>query len=103
MNKHRFAQMRAGSFLVNTARGDVVDESALIDALEHGPLAGAALDVFVNEPKVNPELLARDDVVLLPHLGSATAATREAMGMCVAKNIAAFLNGEALPNPVSMG
>ena len=78
------ARLRPGAVLVNTSRGPVVDEAALVAALEEGRLAGAALDVFEHEPDVHPGLLGREDVVLTPHLGSATEEAREAMGMlCV--------------------
>jgi lactate dehydrogenase-like 2-hydroxyacid dehydrogenase len=78
------ARLRPGTVLVNTSRGPVVDEAALVEALEDGPLAGVALDVFEHEPDVHPGLLGREDVVLTPHLGSATEEAREAMGMlCV--------------------
>jgi len=78
------ARLRPGTVLVNTSRGLVVDEEALVAALEEGRLAGAALDVFEHEPDVHPGLLGREDVVLTPHLGSATQEAREAMGMlCV--------------------
>jgi len=86
--------------LINTARGDVVDEAALVRALEAGTIAGAGLDVFEAEPVVHPGLLAREEVVLLPHLGSATRETREAMGMRAVANIAACFAGVALPDAV---
>ncbi len=81
---HRFGRaelgaMKPGSILVNTARGPIIDEAVLADALEHGPLAGAGLDVYEHEPVVHPTLVERDDVVLLPHLGSATWQARGAM------------------------
>lgn len=82
--------MRPTAYLINTARGDVIDESALAHALKGGRLAGAGLDVHANEPFICPELLALDNVVLLPHLGSATVETRTAMGMRVAANLDAF-------------
>jgi lactate dehydrogenase-like 2-hydroxyacid dehydrogenase len=87
------AAMRPTAFLVNTARGDVVDEAALVDALQHRRIAGAGLDVYEREPSVPAALRRRDDVVLLPHLGSATAETREAMGLRALANLAAFFDG----------
>jgi lactate dehydrogenase-like 2-hydroxyacid dehydrogenase len=93
----RLAAMRPGAILVNTARGDLVDESALADALERGTLAAAGLDVFEREPAVSQRLLALDNVVLLPHLGSATTASRVAMGERVLTNLDAFFRG--LPPP----
>lgn len=93
--------MRPGAFLVNTARGDIVDETALIEALRRGTIAGAGLDVFEHEPRVPPDLLALPNVFALPHLGSATAASREAMGDLVLRNIAAFIAGTPLPNRVA--
>jgi lactate dehydrogenase-like 2-hydroxyacid dehydrogenase len=89
-----FAAMKPGAFLVNTARGDVVDEAALVKALQNGEIAGAGLDVFEKEPAVSAELLKMENVVLLPHLGSATQETRKAMGMRVVENIDAFFAGE---------
>lgn len=89
----RISQMKDGAILINTARGEIVDEAALILALETGHLAGAGLDVFEGEPTVSPALRARDDVVLLPHLGSATSETRIAMGLRVAENIGEWLGG----------
>ena len=89
-----FKAMKPGAFLINTARGDVVDEVALIAALEAGDIAGAGLDVFEKEPQVSPGLLKMENVVLLPHLGSATRETRKAMGMRVVENIEAFFDGE---------
>ncbi|MFJ1763563.1 2-hydroxyacid dehydrogenase [Amycolatopsis sp. NPDC088138] len=85
--------MKPGAYLVNTTRGPVVDEAALADALEAGEIAGAALDVFEHEPDVEPRLLGRDDVVLSPHLGSATLETRTAMAVLAARNVAAVLAG----------
>jgi Lactate dehydrogenase and related dehydrogenases len=97
----RLAAMQPHAFLINTARGDVVDEAALVDALQHGRLAGAGLDVFENEPQLHPGLLALENVVLLPHLGSATRETREAMGMRVVDNLVAFFAGKRPPDQVS--
>jgi lactate dehydrogenase-like 2-hydroxyacid dehydrogenase len=92
--------MQPHAFLINTARGDVVDEQALVEALCEGKLAGAGLDVYENEPAVTPGLLALDNVVLLPHLGSATTATRTAMGLRVLRNLDAFFTGRPLPDRV---
>jgi lactate dehydrogenase-like 2-hydroxyacid dehydrogenase len=85
-----FAAMKPSAFLINTARGDVIDEAALVTALQNGDIAGAGLDVFEKEPTVSPALLEMENVVLLPHLGSATLETRAAMGMRVVENIDAF-------------
>ena len=93
--------MRAEAFLVNTARGPIVDEAALVDALEAGQIAGAALDVFEAEPEVHPGLLDRDDVVLVPHLGSATVETRGAMAALAAENVEAFLATGEPTTPVN--
>ena len=87
-------RMKKGALLVNTARGPIVDEAALVAALEGGHLGGAALDVFENEPAVPPGLLRRDDVVLLPHLGSATVETREKMARIALEQIERVLRGE---------
>jgi lactate dehydrogenase-like 2-hydroxyacid dehydrogenase len=93
MNEARFTAMKRGAFLINTARGDVVDEAALISALENGTIRGAGLDVYEAEPNVPERLKALENVVLLPHLGSATEETRTAMGMKVIDNITAFFDG----------
>jgi lactate dehydrogenase-like 2-hydroxyacid dehydrogenase len=87
-------------YLVNVARGSVVDEEELVAALEAGRIAGAGLDVFVDEPRVPEALLGRDDVVLLPHVGSATIETRGAMGQLVLDNVAAYLDRGELVTPV---
>jgi glyoxylate reductase len=89
------AAMKRGAFLVNTARGPIVDEAALCDALERGHLAGAALDVYEHEPAVDPRLIAMPNVVLAPHIGSATFETRTAMARIAATEVARFLRGEA--------
>jgi glyoxylate reductase len=94
------ARMRRTAFLVNTSRGPVVDEQALVDALRAGKIAGAGLDVYEHEPAVNPGLLELDNVVLLPHLGSATVETRRAMALLAARNAVAVLRGEAPLTPV---
>lgn len=95
------ARMRPGAVLVNTARGDVVDEAALVAALASGHLGGAGLDVFEREPEVHAGLLGRENVVLLPHLGSATLETREAMGMRALANLTAFFDGIDPPDRVA--
>ncbi|WP_007026358.1 2-hydroxyacid dehydrogenase, partial [Saccharomonospora iraqiensis] len=94
------AAMKPTAFLLNTARGPVVDEGALADALDAGTIAGAGLDVFEREPEVHPGLLGRDDVALAPHLGSATVETRTAMATLAARNVVAVLRGEDPPTPV---
>jgi lactate dehydrogenase-like 2-hydroxyacid dehydrogenase len=100
MNADRLARMRRGAYLVNTARGDVVDEAALVEALRRGHLAGAGLDVFEREPKVTPALLEMEQVVLLPHLGSATREARIAMGMRALENLRLFFAGAPLRDRV---
>ncbi|WP_346053616.1 D-glycerate dehydrogenase [Amycolatopsis dongchuanensis] len=92
--------MKHTAFLINTTRGPVVDESALADALLANEIAGAGLDVFEREPEVEPRLLELDNVVLTPHLGSATVETRTEMALLAARNVAAVLNGEEPVNPV---
>ncbi len=95
------AAMKSTAFLVNTARGPIVDEAALVDALIDDAIAGAALDVFENEPTVHPGLLGLDNVVLVPHLGSATVETRAAMATTAAANVAEVVAGRTPHNPVS--
>lgn len=93
MNAERLALMRESAFLINTSRGDVVDTSALIDALRDKQIAGAGLDVYEGEPNVPDALQSFENVLLLPHLGSASLETRTAMGMRVAENLEAFFAG----------
>jgi phosphoglycerate dehydrogenase-like enzyme len=87
------ARMKKGSYLINTARGALVDEEALCDALEEGHLRGAGLDVYEHEPLVNARLLRMKNVVVLPHIGSATEEARNAMGRIAATNVLMFLRG----------
>ena len=94
MNAERLGMMKKSAFLINTARGDVVDEPALVKALKDGVIAGAGLDVFAKEPTVTEDLLTMENVVLLPHLGSATTETRVAMGMRSLSNVKAFFDGK---------
>ncbi len=94
------ARMRSDAYLVNTARGPVVDEAALAAALRDGAIAGAALDVFEREPEVHPDLVGLDNAVLVPHLGSATVETRTAMAELAAANAIAVLAGADPPTPV---
>ncbi len=101
INAERLALMKKGAYLVNTARGDVIDEPALVAALETGVIRGAGLDVFEVEPNVPERLRALENAVLLPHLGSATQETRVAMGMKVVDNITAFFAGREPPDRVA--
>jgi lactate dehydrogenase-like 2-hydroxyacid dehydrogenase len=101
INAQRIERMRPGAFLINTARGEVVDEDALIDALKHNRIGGAGLDVYEREPDVPNGMIALNNVVLLPHLGSATTETRVAMGMRVAANLDAFFDGKEPPDRVA--
>lgn len=94
INAKQLAGMKSGAFLINTARGEVIDEAALVEALQAGTIAGAGLDVFEQEPKVHPGLLKLENAVLLPHLGSATRETREAMGFRVVQNLDDFFAGK---------
>ncbi len=101
IGRAQLASMRNTAFLINTARGPVVDETALVSALEAGELAGAGLDVFEKEPEVHHGLLDRDDVVLIPHLGSATVETRTAMATLAARNALAILAGQSPVSPIA--
>ncbi len=94
INLEILSKMNKSSYLINTARGDIVVEEDLVTALDNGIIKGAGLDVYEAEPSVNPKLLKFKNVFLLPHLGSATEETREAMGMRVLENISKFFNGK---------
>jgi len=95
------AAMKPTGIFINISRGEVVDETALIEALEQGHITGAGLDVYEKEPHVPDRLLALENCVLLPHLGSATAETRQAMGQMALDNIIAFSEGRAVPQRVN--
>ncbi len=100
INQQRLGLMKTTAHLINTARGDVVDTDALIKALQENRIAGAGLDVYEGEPNVDDALIRLDNVSLLPHLGSATIATRTAMGNKVLENLAAFFSGNRPPDKV---
>ena len=100
INAETVKLMKSTAHLINTARGDVVDSEALIDALKNKQIAGAGLDVYENEPAIHDGFLALENVTLLPHLGSATLETRTAMGEKVLANLAAYFAGETLPDQV---
>lgn len=101
LNAERIAMLPKGAVIANAARGTLVDDVALIAALRSGHVAAAGLDVYDGEPRVNPGYLELENVVLLPHLGSATAATRDAMGFLALDGITALLRGEEPPNRVA--
>lgn len=100
LNAERIAQLPRGAIVVNTARGEIVDDDALIDALRSGQVAAAGLDVYVREPEVRPEYVALPNTFLLPHLGSATFETRCAMGFRALDNLDAFFAGRTPPDRV---
>lgn len=100
INAERLKLMKPSAHLINSARGDVVDSRALITALKEGWIAGAGLDVYEGEPNIDPGFLQLENVTLLPHLGSATIATRTAMGEKVLTNLDAFFSGQPLPDRV---
>jgi glyoxylate reductase len=100
ISARRLKMMKPSAYIVNTARGEIIDENALVRLLESGELAGAGLDVFENEPAVNPTLLRLRNVVLLPHMGSATLEGRLDMGEKVIINIKTFIDGHKPPDRV---
>lgn len=100
INAETLSHMRSHAIFINISRGDVVDEAALADALEHGKIAGAGLDVYEQEPKIHPKLLTMENTTLLPHLGTAALEVRQAMGMMAVENLIAFAENRPLPNPV---
>ena len=101
ISRSAFEKMKGTAYLINTTRGPVVDEAALVDALERKLIAGAALDVYEREPEVHPGLISRKDVVLAPHLGSATIETRTKMAVMAAENVAALFEGRRPPNALN--
>jgi glyoxylate reductase len=103
LNAARIASMKPGSFVINTARGDLVDEAALIAALESGHLGGAGLDVYAHEPTIDPHLLALPNVITLPHLGSATEEGRGHAGEKIIANIRFWADGHRPPDQVLEG
>jgi lactate dehydrogenase-like 2-hydroxyacid dehydrogenase len=100
INTQTLAQMRPTAHLINISRGDVVDEAALIAALQSGQIAGAGLDVYEREPHIPPALMALENTTLLPHLGTAALEVRQSMGMMAIANLIAFQDGTPLPNAV---
>jgi lactate dehydrogenase-like 2-hydroxyacid dehydrogenase len=101
IDARRLGQMKPTAYLINSARGDIIDEAALVAALQSGTIAGAGLDVFEHEPAITATLTTMHNVCILPHLGSATIETREAMGMTVVENLSAFFDGREPPTRVA--
>ncbi|MEH6475429.1 MAG: D-glycerate dehydrogenase [Sneathiella sp.] len=102
INDTSIAMLPDGAVLVNTARGPIVEDAALIKALKSGKIASAGLDVFENEPKLNPDYLPLPNLFVLPHIGSATFETRDAMGFKCLDNLDAFFAGKNIPNPITL-
>ena len=101
VDRRIMAALGSEAYLINVARGPIVEEGALVEALETGLLGGAGLDVFEHEPRVPEALIRLDNVVLQPHVASGTVETRRAMGMLVVNNLLAFYRGETLLTPVN--
>ena len=101
ISTRQFALMKRTAFLINTSRGPIIDEPALARALSEGRIAGAGIDVYENEPKIERALLTMDNVVLTPHLGSAVMELRETMAHVVVDNIAAIAEGREPPNCIN--
>jgi glyoxylate reductase len=100
LNKEKLALIKRASILINTARGEVIDEKILVKLLKQKKIGYAGLDVFENEPDINPELLKLENVIVLPHIGSATVEARTEMALLAAKNIIAVLSGKGAITPV---
>jgi glyoxylate reductase len=100
INAERLAMMKTSAYLINSSRGPVIDETSLVQALRNGVIRGAALDVFENEPALAPGLSDLENIVITPHIASATEETRGAMADIAANNLIAFFNGETPPNVV---
>jgi glyoxylate reductase len=98
LSTREFSLMKPTAYIVNTARGEVVDDEALVESLKNGRIAGAGLDVFQHEPAIHPALLAMNNVILLPHIGSGSVETRTRMGLMAAENLIAALEGKVPPN-----
>ncbi|MEA1927985.1 MAG: D-glycerate dehydrogenase [Candidatus Auribacterota bacterium] len=101
IGRPEFKLMKNTAYLINTSRGPVVDEEALVEALQSGSIGGAGLDVFEKEPHIHPDLLPLSNVVLLPHIGSATVETRTRMAVMAAKNLVAMMKGERPENQIN--
>jgi glyoxylate reductase len=98
ISERELSLMKPSAILINTARGPIIEEKALVKALQSGKIAGAGLDVFENEPAVEPELLSMENVVLLPHIASASMKTRSLMATMASDNLVAFHKGQQPPN-----
>lgn len=101
INAQSLAKMKPTAYLINTSRGPVVDEAALAAALAAKKLAGAGLDVYENEPKAHPALIERKDVILAPHIASASVETRTKMAVMAAENVVALFHGKRPPNALN--